>query len=73
MIYTGIYIAKLEHFVSYISFGGKVHIKPFKFTNDNDSFQLQLSKLNYLDKDSIIIGLESASLYTITSFDTCYL
>ena len=63
MIYVGIDIAKLNHFASAISSDGEELIKPFKFTNDNDGFQLLISKLNPLDKDSLIIGLESTAHY----------
>jgi len=50
MIYVGIDIAKLNHFASAISSDGEILIEPFKFTNDNDGFQLLLSKLDPLDK-----------------------
>ena len=63
MIYVGIDIAKLNHFASAISSDGEILIEPFKFTNDNDGFQLLISKLDSLDKDSIIIGLESTAHY----------
>lgn len=63
MIYVGIDIAKLNHFASAISSDGEILIEPFKFTNDNDGFQLLISKLDSFDKDSIIIGLESTSHY----------
>ena len=63
MIYVGIDIAKLNHFASAISSDGEELIKPFKFTNDNDGFQLLISKLAPLDKDSLIIGLESTAHY----------
>ena len=53
MIYVGIDIAKLNHFASAISSDGEELIKPFKFTNDNDGFQLLISKLAPLDKDSL--------------------
>ena len=55
MIYVGIDIAKLNHFASAISSDGEELIKPFKFTNDNDGFQLLISKLDPLDKDSLIM------------------
>ena len=42
MIYVGIDIAKLNHFASAISSDGEILIEPFKFTNDNDGFQLLL-------------------------------
>ena len=54
MIYVGIDIAKLNHFASAISSDGEILNEPFKFTNDNDGFQLLISKLDSFDKDSII-------------------
>lgn len=63
MIYVGIDIAKLNHFASAISSDGEILIEPFKFTNDNDGFQLLISKLESLDKNSLIIGLESTAHY----------
>ena len=63
MIYVGIDIAKLNHFASAISSDGEELIKPFKFTNDNDGFHLLISKLDSLDKGSLIIGLESTAHY----------
>ncbi|RKI75886.1 IS110 family transposase [bacterium 0.1xD8-71] len=65
MIYVGIDIAKLNHFASAISSDGTELMKPFKFTNDGDGFQMldsRLSALSYED-DSIIIGLESTAHY----------
>ncbi len=63
MIYVGIDIAKLNHFASAISSDGEILIEPFKFTNDYDGFYLLLSKLDSLNQDSIIIGLESTAHY----------
>ncbi len=65
MIYVGIDIAKLNHFASAISSDGKELMKPFKFTNDGDGFQMQQSRLEELScsGDSIIIGLESTAHY----------
>lgn len=63
MIYVGIDIAKLNHFASAISSDGEILIEPFKFTNDNDGFQLLISKLESFDKNSLIIGLESTARY----------
>ena len=65
MIYVGIDIAKLNHFASAISSDGEVLIEPFKFTNDDDGFQMLVQKLDSLDAehDSIIIGLESTAHY----------
>ena len=64
MIYVGIDIAKRNHFASAISSDGKELMKPFKFTNDGDGFQLLQSHLFELSRsDSIIIGLESTAHY----------
>ena len=63
MIYLGIDVAKLNHFASAISSDGEILIEPFKFTNDVDGFQLLSSKLYHLDRDSLIIGLESTAHY----------
>ena len=63
MIYVGIDIAKLNHFASALSSDGEILMEPFKFTNDNDGFQLLISKLESFDKSSIIIGLESTAHY----------
>ena len=62
-IFVGIDIAKLNHFAAAISSDGEILIKPFKFTNDADGFQLLVSKLKSFDKNSIIIGLESTAHY----------
>ena len=60
MVYVGIDIAKLNHFASAISSDGKELMKPFKFTNDGDGFQMLNSRLTDLscEGSSIIIGLE---------------
>ena len=63
MIYVGIDIAKLNHFVSAISSEGEILIEPFKFTNDADGFHMLASKLDSFDKASTIIGLESTAHY----------
>ena len=57
MIYVGIDIAKLNHFASAISSYGEILIEPFKFTNDYDGFYLLFQKLDFLNQDSIIIGI----------------
>ena len=58
MIYVGIDIAKQDHFASAISSDGVELMKPFKFTNDGDGFQMLISRLAdlFLEDDSIIIG-----------------
>ena len=65
MIYVGIDIAKLNHFASAISSDGQELLKPFKFTNDGDGFQMLISRLTELsyEDDNIIIGLESTAHY----------
>ena len=81
MIYVGIDIAKLNHFASAISSDGEILIEPFKFTNDGDGFQLLVSKLESLESDDIIIGLESTAHYgdnlvrylVASSFKVCVL
>lgn len=47
MIYVGIDIAKLNHFASAISSDGQELMKPFKFTNDGDGFQMLNSRLTW--------------------------
>ena len=69
MIYVGIDIAKLNHFASAISSDGEELIKPFKFTNDNDGFQLLISKLDPLDKDSLIMDSVSNRPSFLTFFN----
>ena len=63
MIYIDIDIAKLNHFSSAISSDGEILNEPFKFPNDNDGFQLLLSKPNPLDKDSNIIDFKLTTHY----------
>ena len=63
MIYVGIDIAKLNHFASAISSDGQVLIEPFQFSSDADGFQMLISRLEFLEDDSIIIGLESTAHY----------
>ena len=56
MIYVGIDIAKLNHFASAISSDGQELMKPFKFTNDGDGFQMlisRLTELSYEDDNSV--------------------
>ena len=63
MIYVGIDIAKLNHFASAISSEGEILLQPFKFTNDYDGFHLLIQKLDSLDSNNIIIGLDSTAHY----------
>ena len=48
MFYTGIDIAKLNHFASVISNESEVLIEPFQFSNNSDGFQLLISVLFFL-------------------------
>ena len=63
MVYVSIDVAKPNRFASAISSDGEELIKPFKFTNDADGFQLLSSHLDSLPDDSFIIGLESTAHY----------
>ena len=63
MIYVGIDIAKQKHFAAAMTADGEVLIQPFGFNNDSEGFSLLMSKLKTLDKENILIGLESTSHY----------
>lgn len=63
MIYVGIDIAKLNHFASAISSDGQILMEPFQFSNDADGFHMLVSRLDSLESDNIIIGLESTAHY----------
>lgn len=81
MIYVGIDIAKLNHFASAISSDGKILMEPFQFSNDADGFHMLVSRLDPLESDNIIIGLESTAHYgdnlvrylVASSFNVCVL
>lgn len=70
MMYAGIDIAKFNHFASALSSDGKITLQPFKFTNDYDGFHLLAQKLNSLDSDELIIGLESTVIMATTLFNS---
>ncbi len=63
MFYVGIDIAKNTHWASIMSSDGEIIADPFSFSNDSAGFQLLLSKLESLDKEKILIGLESTAHY----------
>ncbi|MBR0427555.1 MAG: IS110 family transposase [Clostridia bacterium] len=63
MFYVGIDIAKNTHWASVMSSDGEVVFEPFSFSNDNSGFQKFVSKLDSLDKEKILIGLESTAHY----------
>ena len=81
MIYVGIDIAKLNHFASAISSDGEILMEPFQFSNDADGFHMLLSRLDSLQSNNIIIGLESTAHYgdnlvrylVASSFQVCVL
>lgn len=63
MIYVGIDIAKQNHFASAMSADGEIIFEPFGFTNDNSGFQKLLDNLSSLDKEKMLIGMESTAHY----------
>ncbi len=63
MFYVGIDIAKNTHWASIMSSDGEVISEPFSFSNDNLGFQKLISKLDSLEKQKILIGLESTAHY----------
>jgi transposase len=63
MFYVGIDIAKNTHWASIMSSDGEIIADPFSFSNDSAGFQILLSKLESLDREKILIGLESTAHY----------
>lgn len=63
MIYLGIDIAKRLHVAAAISSEGEIIIEPFEFSNDHDGFSKLLSSLHNIQKEDLIIGLESTAHY----------
>lgn len=61
--FVGIDIAKTTHWASCLSTDGEIIFEPFSFSNDNSGFQKLISKLNSLDKEKTLIGLESTAHY----------
>lgn len=61
--FVGIDIAKNTHWASCLSSDGEIILEPFSFSNDNSGFQKFISKLDSLDKEKILIGLESTAHY----------
>lgn len=70
MIFIGVDIAKNNHFASAVNSDGEVLIKPFKFANDKDGFNLFISSFKELDLSNCIVGLESTGIYgdNLTAF-----
>ncbi len=64
MIYVGIDIAKSNHYASIIDYSsGEVIESPFLVTNDVTGFNLLFSKIKDLNKENLLIGLESTAHY----------
>lgn len=61
--FVGIDIAKNTHWASCISSDSEIIFEPFSFSNDATGFQKLVSKFNSLDKEKILIGLESTAHY----------
>lgn len=63
MIYVGIDIAKETHVAAAMNTDGVVLLEPFAFQNNHEGFQLLKAKLETLDKNELLIGLESTAHY----------
>lgn len=63
MIYVGIDVAKETHVAAAMNTDGVVLLEPFAFQNDHDGFQMLKAKLETLDKNDLLIGLESTAHY----------
>ena len=70
MIFIGIDIAKSTHFASAVNSDGEVLINPFKFTNDNQGFNLFINTFKDFDLSNCLVGLESTGIYgdNLTTF-----
>lgn len=70
MIFNGIDIAKHTHFASAVNSDSEVLVKPFKFTNDKQGFELFINTFKKFDLSDCIVGLESTGIYgdNLTSF-----
>lgn len=63
MIYVGIDIAKETHVAAVMNADGVILIEPFPFANNHEGFKLLKTKLATLDKESVLVGLESTAHY----------
>lgn len=63
MIYVGIDITKETHVAAAMSADGMIVIDPFSFSNNHEGFKLLKSKLETLDKNDVLVGLESTAHY----------
>lgn len=71
MIYVGIDIAKLNHVASAVNTDSEIILEPFGFTNNHTGFQKLLNNLTSLNKEEILIGMESTAHYAENL--TCFL
>lgn len=64
MIYVGVDIAKTNHYAAIVDYSsGEVLENPFLITNNKQGFNLLYSKIKDLDKEKVVIGLESTAHY----------
>lgn len=64
MIYVGVDIAKTNHYASIVNHStGEIIENPFLVTNNKQGFDLLYSKIKDLDKENVLIGLESTAHY----------
>lgn len=63
MIYVGIDIAKEIHVAAAVDSDGVIILEPFSFSNNHEGFKCLKSKLDSLDKNNVLIGLESTAHY----------
>ena len=64
MIYVGVDIAKTNHYAAIVDYStGEVIENPFLITNNKQGFDLLYSKIKDLDKEKVVIGLESTAHY----------
>lgn len=64
MIYVDVDIAKTNHYASIVNHStGEVIENPFLVTNNKQGFDLLYSKIKDLDKENVLIGLESTAHY----------
>jgi len=70
MIYLGIDIAKTNHFGAFIDDLGESIGKPFKFTNDQEGFNILISHITNLETNpnNILIAMEATGHYWLALY-----
>jgi transposase len=63
VIYVGIDVAKETHVAAVMNTDGVVLLEPFAFQNNHDGFQQLKAELETLDRNELLIGLESTAHY----------